>query len=93
LIAKSFICSFCIAHFIFTLTLCFHLGLIQPLTFNLLMCECKHRLDTSSMHLTMHDIIRNVTYVLAWGNGHIVWREWWYTLMSRVSLQVDLYMT
>jgi hypothetical protein len=52
LIVKPSIYSFRIAHFIFTLALFFHLGLIQPLTFSLFMCECGHGLDTFGMHLT-----------------------------------------
>ncbi len=83
LVAKPFICSFCITHFTLTLALCFHLGLIQPSTFNLLMCECGHGLDTSSTHLirylfgneriAMHDTIQNVIYVFTWENEHVVW--------------------
>jgi len=51
LVAKPFICSFCIAHFTFTSTLCFCFGLIQPSTFNLFTCECGHMLDAFSTHL------------------------------------------
>jgi len=36
---------------IFISTLHFHLGLIQPLTFNLFMCEHGHGLDASGTHL------------------------------------------
>jgi hypothetical protein len=72
LIAKPFIHSFCIAHFIFTSMLCFHLGLILPSVSNLLMCECGHGLDTSNIdlvhcqgqHITTHDTIWNVMYAL-----------------------------
>jgi hypothetical protein len=32
-------------------------------------------------------------YALARENGHAIWREWWYALMSKVSLQADFYMT
>jgi len=32
-------------------------------------------------------------YALAQENGHVIWREWWYALMSKVSLQPDFYMT
>jgi hypothetical protein len=32
-------------------------------------------------------------YVLIFKNEHIVWRESWYILMSRVSLQANFYMT
>jgi hypothetical protein len=32
-------------------------------------------------------------YALVWESGHVIWREWWYTFTSRVSLQADLYMT
>jgi hypothetical protein len=51
LIVKPFICLFRIAHFTFILTLHFHLGSIQPLTFNLFTCECGHGLNASSTHL------------------------------------------
>ncbi len=37
---------------IFISTLHFHLGLIQPLTFHLFMCEHGHGLDASGTHLT-----------------------------------------
>jgi hypothetical protein len=40
----------CTCYFHFNNVFC--LGLIQPLTSNLFMCECGHGLDTSSMHLT-----------------------------------------
>ncbi len=45
LVARSSICSFCIAHSTFILALCFHLGLIQPSTFSFFMCKCGHRLN------------------------------------------------
>jgi hypothetical protein len=32
-------------------------------------------------------------YALAWENGHIIWKEWWYAITSRVLLQVNLHMT
>ncbi len=51
LIARPSICSFHIAHFTFTLALCFCFGLIQPLAFSLFPCECGHGLSVSSMHL------------------------------------------
>jgi len=70
LIVKPSIRSFHIAHFTFTSTLHFHLGLIQPSTFSLFKCECGHWLDTSSMHLircpfkgqriVTHDAIRDI---------------------------------
>jgi len=31
-------------------------------------------------------------YALAKKSGHIVWKKWWYTFMSRVSLQTYFYM-
>jgi hypothetical protein len=31
-------------------------------------------------------------YALTQKNGHVVWREQWYALTSKASLQVDLYM-
>jgi hypothetical protein len=51
LVANPSICSFHIAHSIFTLVLCFCFGLIQLSAFNLLTCECGHGLDTFGMHL------------------------------------------
>jgi hypothetical protein len=51
LVVRPSIYSFHITHFIFTLALHFHLGLIQPLTSNLFMCECGHKLDTFGTHL------------------------------------------
>ncbi len=67
------------------------------------MCECGHGLDAFGTHLTQcpfggqqvatYDAIRNIMYPLTSKSGHVVWREQWYTLMSGVSLQVDLYMT
>jgi hypothetical protein len=51
LVVKPFICLFCIAHSTFTSTLCFHLGLILPSTFNLFTCECGHGLDAFGTHL------------------------------------------
>jgi hypothetical protein len=95
LVAKPYICLFRIAHSIFTSMLRFHLSLIQPLAFSLLTCltcECRHELDAFNTHLThcpfgsqqitTHDAIRNVMYALVRKNGHIVWKEWWYTLTS-----------
>jgi hypothetical protein len=32
-------------------------------------------------------------YALAQKNGHVIWKEWWYTIMLKVSLQANLYMT
>ncbi len=32
-------------------------------------------------------------YTLNWENGHDVWKERWYTLLSKVSLQVNFYIT
>jgi hypothetical protein len=52
LITKQSIRLFYIAHFTFTLTLCFRFNLIQPLAYCLLMCECGHGLNVSNMHLT-----------------------------------------
>jgi hypothetical protein len=31
-------------------------------------------------------------YALAIKNGHIVWKEQWYALMLRISLQANIYM-
>ncbi len=52
LVVKPSIHSFHITHHTFTLVLHFHLGLIQPMASNLLMCECGHWLDAFDMHLT-----------------------------------------
>jgi hypothetical protein len=52
LVARPFIRSLCITHFTFTSMLRFCLGFIQPSASNLFMCECEHKLDTSSTHLT-----------------------------------------
>ncbi len=75
LVTKPSIYSFCIAHSTFTAMFCFCLGLIQPLTFSLLMCECERELDASNAHLTCcpfggqqiatHDAIQDVMYALA----------------------------
>jgi len=102
LIARSYICSFCITHFIFTSTLCFRLGSIQPSTFSLFTCEYDHELDASSTHLTdcsfesqqiiTHDAIRNVIYVFTQNNGHDIWKEQWYAFTLGVSLRADFYM-
>ncbi len=51
MVARPFIHSFCIVHFTFISMLHFRLGLIQPLAFSLLMCECGHRLDAFGTHL------------------------------------------
>jgi hypothetical protein len=32
-------------------------------------------------------------YALIQKSGHNVWKEWWYALMSKVSLRTNLYMT
>jgi hypothetical protein len=32
-------------------------------------------------------------YVFILKNGHVEWKEWWYTLTLRVSLSTNLYMT
>ncbi len=103
LVAKPCMCSFHIAHFTFTSMLRFHLNLIQPSTSSFFTCECEHRLDTFSTHLVhymfggqriaAHDTIWNVMYAFVWKNEHIVWKERWYTLTSKVSLWIDLYMT
>jgi hypothetical protein len=103
LIARPPIRLFHITHFTFTSTLHFCFGLIQPSTFSLFMCECGHGLDAFGMHLACcmfrgqwiatHETIRDIRYVLARKNGHIVRREQWYALMSKISLSVNIYMT
>jgi hypothetical protein len=32
-------------------------------------------------------------YAFIQKSGHVIWKEWWYALMSRVSLQANLYVT
>jgi hypothetical protein len=32
-------------------------------------------------------------YAIIQKSGHAIWKEQWYAIMIRVSLQVDLYMT
>ncbi len=69
LVVRPYICSFCIAHSIFTWMLHFCLNLIQPSTFSFFTCECRHGLDASSVHLVhclfggqqiiTHDAIRD----------------------------------
>ncbi len=44
LVARSFICSFCIAQSTFLSTLCFPFGLIQLSTSIFLICECERKL-------------------------------------------------
>ncbi len=79
----------------------FRLGLVQPPTSNLLMCECGHGLDAYGMHLSRsfkgqwiatHDAIKDVIYAFARESGHNVWREQWNALMSRISLRIEVYM-
>jgi len=75
LIVKPSICSLCIAHFILTSTLHFHLNLIQPSTSSFFTRECAHGLDAFGMHLAhclfksqwiaTHDAIRDIMYALA----------------------------
>jgi hypothetical protein len=54
LVVKSYFRWFHIAHFTFISTLCFCLGLIQPSTSTLFMCECGHELIASGMHLACY---------------------------------------
>jgi hypothetical protein len=102
LVVKPSICLFRIAHSTFTSMLHFRLGLIQPFTFHLFICECGHGLDASGTHLTRcvfggqqiatHDVIQDIMYALARKSGHVVWREQWYAFTPKASLQIDLYM-
>jgi hypothetical protein len=81
----------------------FCLSLIQPSTSSICTCECGHGLYASNTHLTRcsfegqqivtHDAIQNVMYFVVQESGHIVWKEQWYALTSRISLRDDLYMT
>jgi hypothetical protein len=94
LVVKPFIRLFCIAHSTFTSMLCFHLVLLQLLASSPLMCECGHTSDAFGTHLNhcpftgqgiaTHDVIRDVMYAFTRMSGHVVWRERWYTFMSRV---------
>jgi hypothetical protein len=103
LVVRPSIHSFHIAHSIFTSTLCFRFSFIQPSVSSLFTCECGHRLDASNTHLVhcpfggqwiaTHDTIRNVMYAFIQRSGHVIWKERWYALTSRVSFQVDFYMT
>jgi len=103
LVASPSIHWFRIAHSTFTSLLHFRFSLIQPLASNFLTCECGHSLNASGTHLThclfrgqqitTHDAIWNVMYTFVWKSGHVVWKELWYTLTSKVSLWTDLYMT
>jgi sialic acid synthase SpsE len=43
--------------------------------------------------IATHDAMKDVMYAFVQESEHDVWREQWYTLMSRASLQVDLYIT
>jgi hypothetical protein len=75
LVVRSSMHSFHIAHSIFILALHFHLNFIQPLTYSLLMCECAHKLNTFSTHLShypfggqwiiTHNTIGSVIYAFA----------------------------
>jgi hypothetical protein len=103
LVVTPSICLFRITHFTFTSMMHLRLSLIKLLASSLFMCKCGHRLDKSSTHLahcmfggqriTTHDAIRNIMYVFIRNNGHVVWREQWYVILSKVSLQVDFYIT
>ncbi len=56
LVVRPSIRLFCIAHFIFISVLHFYFGLIQPLTFSFLTCECGHKLDTFGTHLDCYSL-------------------------------------
>jgi hypothetical protein len=66
------------------------------------MCEHRHGLDAFGMHLTHYlwrgqwiatnDTIWDVMYAFIQKSGHIIWRKWWYTFTSKVSLQANFYM-
>jgi hypothetical protein len=43
--------------------------------------------------IATHDTISNVTYAFIQKSGHTIWIEWWYAFTSKVSLQVNFYMT
>jgi hypothetical protein len=82
LVVRLFFYLFHIVHSTFISTLCFYLGLIQPLTSNLFTCECGHKLDTFGTHLSCcpfggqqiatHDVIQNVMYALTRNSEHII---------------------
>ncbi len=85
LITRPSICSFYITNLTFISTLHFCLDLIQPSTSNFFMCECGHKLDASSTHLTRclfggqliftHDVIRNIIYAFTWKSEHAIWKK------------------
>jgi hypothetical protein len=51
------------------------------------------RCPFKSQRIATHDVIRDVMYALTQKSGHVVWKERWYALMLRFSLQIDFYMT
>ncbi len=77
----------------------FGFGLIQLSACSLFMCECEHKLDTFDMHLVhclfggqqifIHDVIQNIIYAFVRKNGHVIWKDQWYDLTSKVLLQID----
>jgi hypothetical protein len=103
LVIRPCIYLFHITHYTFSLALRFHLGLIQPSTFNLFTCEFGHGLDTFGTHLvccsfggqriTTHDVIWDIMCAFAQKNGHVIWGQQWCSLTWRISLWTDFYMT
>jgi hypothetical protein len=81
LVGRPSIHLFCIAHFTFTSTMHFHVSLVQPLAFILLMCESGHKLNEFDTHLThcpfggqqiaTHHAIKDVMYALVRKSGHV----------------------
>jgi hypothetical protein len=61
LVAKPSICSFPIAHYIFTVVLRFCLSLVQLSAFSFLTCECGHGLNAFGTHLTCAHLEDNHT--------------------------------
>jgi len=37
--------------------------------------------------------IKDIMYVITWKSGLAIWKEQWYVITSRISLQTNLYMT
>jgi hypothetical protein len=102
LVVRPSIHSFRIAHSTFISTMHFCLNLIKLLASSIFMCECGHRLNGSSTHLThwpfggqqiaTHDTIKDIMYAFVWKSEHIVWREWWYSLTLKTSLWTNFCM-
>jgi len=60
---------------------------IRPFGMHLTHCPFK------GQWVATYDAILDVMYAFTQENGHVEWREWWYTFTSGVSLRTNLYMT